>query len=566
MMYENKLRYYLLVAAIGIMSALMTVAFYVLYLNIWSITSAVIAYSNWFIFLFAFLALSVSFALVKFFANSKSTGSGTHFVLETYHLKNGETSLRDTLVKPLAAIFTLGFGGSAGPEGPSLLVGGGVAANISKRLNIRIHHLRRIFVAGAAAGLTAVFRTPLTGILFALEIPYRNDLDMETFIEASIATIPAYLISVLILGSEQLFGSVNGGQLTLDAIGLSLLLGLVCGLYAIFFTKLFSSAERWRDSIRKRIGSIGLIVIGALTIGIIGYFSIYSVGVGINFVEDIIKGTSFTVIMVFVIVLLKTITTTVTLNFGGSGGLFFPTIIIGAGIGYAFALATGTSFQILFVAVGMAALLSGTHKIILTPTAFVVETLGGVYAIPALIASGISYLVSGKNSFYSLQPRRRLKTEELAVEKFFLKAKKSIPEELCNTTAAEFMTCKPFSIGEGGTIKDALEFFGKTRVRVLPVVNEKNHVVGTVTLEDLGNIESKNAAKTLSEIFMHAPLIVAEQTSLEAITELMMEKDDDHVFVTNNEGELVGVISGIDIVRKITELSMGAKRASEEYS
>jgi CIC family chloride channel protein len=266
--------------------------------------------------------------------------------------------------------------------------------------------------------------------------------------------------------------------------------------------------------------------------------------------------------MVFAIVLLKTVATTVTLNFGGSGGLFFPAIIVGAGIGYAFAIATGTSFQILFVAVGMAALLAGTHKIVLTPTAFVVETLGGIYAIPALIASGISYLVSGKNSFYGLQPRRRLKTEELAVEKFFLKAKKSIPNELIHTTASEFMTCTPFSIHEGGTIKDALESFGKTRVRVLPIVNDRNHVIGTVTLEDLGNIESKNANKTLSELFMHQPLIAVEQTSLEAIAEMMMEKDDDHVFVTNTEGELVGVISGIDVVRKITNLSINAKKAN----
>jgi CIC family chloride channel protein len=562
MKFQNNLKYYLLVAAIGILSSLTTVGFYILYLNIWSITSTVVAYSSWFIFIFIFLALAVSFGLVKLFAKTKSTGSGTHYVLETYHLRNGETSLRDTLVKPLAAIFTLGFGGSAGPEGPSLLIGGGIAANISKKLDIRIHRLRRIFVAGAAAGLTAVFRTPLTGILFALEIPYRNDLDMETFIEASIATIPSYLISVLILGSEQFFGSVNGGQLTLDAIGLSLLLGVICGLYAMFFTKLFSFVEKWREGLRRIIGNIGLIIVGALIVGAIGYFSMYSIGVGINFVEDIIKGTSLSIIMVFAIVLLKTVATTVTLNFGGSGGLFFPAIIVGAGIGYAFAIATGTSFQILFVAVGMAALLAGTHKIVLTPTAFVVETLGGIYAIPALIASGISYLVSGKNSFYGLQPRRRLKTEELAVEKFFLKAKKSIPNELIHTTASEFMTCTPFSIHEGGTIKDALESFGKTRVRVLPIVNDRNHVIGTVTLEDLGNIESKNANKTLSELFMHQPLIAVEQTSLEAIAEMMMEKDDDHVFVTNTEGELVGVISGIDVVRKITNLSINAKKAN----
>lgn len=519
----------------------------------------VLEYSNWFIFLFAFLALSVSFVLIKLFAKTKSTGSGTHFVVEAYHLKNGETSLRDTLIKPLAAIFTLGFGGSAGPEGPSLLAGGGVASNISKYLNIKVHHLRRIFIAGAAAGLTAVFRTPLTGILFALEIPYKNDLDMETFIEASIATIPSYLISVLILGSEQLFGAATGGQITLDIIGLSLILGLLCGIYAIFFTKLFASTATWANALKRRIGRLGLLIIGTLSLGTIGYFSTYSLGIGINFVEEIVRGTSFTIILVITIILLKTIATTITLNFGGSGGLFFPTIIVGAGIGYVFAIVTGTSFQILFVAVGMAALLSGTHKILLTPTAFVVETLGGIYAIPALIASGVSYLVSGKSSFYPLQPKRILKTEELAVEKFFLKAEKSIPEKLCKTMATEFMTPNPFTISDGGTIKDALESFECTRVRVLPIVNTEKNVIGTVTLEDLGNVESKNVKGLLSETFMHIPLTVSKETSLEEIAKLMMEKGDDHVFIVNKNNELVGVVSGIDVVRKITELSMNAK-------
>lgn len=556
MKFEKKPLYYLLVAILGILSSLLTVAFYLLYLNIWSLTSSVINYSSFFILLFAFLALAVSLVLVKFFAKSKSTGSGTHFVLETYHLRNGQVSVRDVLIKPLAAIFTLGFGGSAGPEGPSLLVGGGIASCISKRLNIRISRLRRIFIAGAAAGLTAVFRTPFTGILFALEIPYKNDIDMETFLEASIATIPAYLISVLILGSERLFSSTEWTNVTLYTIGLSLVLGLICGVYSVFFTKVFSSVEKWASIIREKTGNISLILVGTLVLGTIFYFSTYSIGVGINFIDDIVRGASFSVILVLMVILLKTIATSITLNFGGSGGLFFPTIVIGAGIGYVFAVFTDPSFKILFVAVGMAALLAGTHKILLTPTAFVVETLGGVFAIPALIASGVSYLISGKHTFYPLQPKRRLNTEELALERFFLKAKKSIPEKLEKTVAVEFMTKEPFSLISGGTIKEALIHFKKTKVRVMPVVDQKKDVIGTVTLEDLGNVESKDAGKLLTEVFMHTPLKVVEESTLEEIAELMMEKEDDHVFIINNKGELVGVISGIDVVRKITELSM----------
>jgi CIC family chloride channel protein len=498
--------------------------------------------------------LAASYAIVKIFSETKSTGSGTHLVLERYHLSNGAISVRDTIAKTFASISTLSFGGSAGPEGPSLLIGGGIASNVSRRLGVRIHYIRRIFIAGAAAGLAAVFRTPLTAILFALEIPYRNDLDMETFIEAMVASIPAYLVSVIILGSERIFGNAVQAQISVNEIFLSLLLGLICGMYAIFFTKMFSSAERLRGSVRKKAGNVGVIALGTVLLGLIGYFSIYSIGVGTQFVSAIISGTSFTLAMVLAIILLKTVATAITLNFGGSGGLFFPTIVIGAGIGFLFSSISDVSFKIVFMAVGMAALLAGTHKILLTPTAFVVETLGGVYAIPALLASGVSYLVSGNASFYPIQPRMRLKAEELALEKFYAKAKAQFPEQLNATLVESFMTKQPISVRDGATVREALEAFEKTRFRVLPVVDDDKRVIGALTLEDLGNIGSRQMEESLSERLMRKPLVITGNTSLAQIAEMMIKREEDHAFVIDENDHIVGVVAGIDVVRKIMEL------------
>jgi len=547
--------YYLLVALIGTVASVLTSGMYLLYTSIWNPVHDILKATSWYYFLFAFLALAVSFVIVKVFAETKTTGSGTHLVLERYHLSNGEISVRDTIAKTFASIFTLGFGGSAGPEGPSLLIGGGIASNLSRYLGVRIQNVRRIFIAGAAAGLAAVFRTPLTGILFALEIPYRNDLDMETFIEAMVASIPAYLISVIILGSERIFGNSVQAQISLNEILLSLVLGLVCGVYAIFFTKTFSSGERLRVLVRKKTGSIGVIALGTVLLGLIGYFSIYCVGVGTDFVGAIINGTSFTIALVLAIILLKTFATVITLNFGGSGGLFFPTIVIGAGIGFLFSSLTDVNFKIMFMAVGMAALLAGTHKILLTPTAFVVETLGGIYAIPALLASGVSYLVSGNTSFYSVQPRTRLKAEELALGKFYAKAKASFPEQLKGMFAESFMTEQPVSVLDSSTVGEALEAFEKTRFRVLPVVDDHQRVLGAVTLEDLGNIGSRQMEEHLSERLMRKPLIITKDTSLEQIADMMIKREEDHAFVVDETDRIIGVVAGIDVVRKIMEIS-----------
>jgi CIC family chloride channel protein len=552
--FSDGLQYYLIVAAVGLVAASISVAFYLLYFALWDFTQNAVSYTTLSFLPIAFLSIGLPCALVKLFATTKTTGSGTHTVLEAYHLTNGEVSMKDTVVKPAAAILTIGLGGSAGPEGPSLLAGGGVASVLARRFKVQVDLRRRLFIAGAAAGLASTFRTPLTAILFALEIPYKNDLDRETFIEAAIASVPAYLLSITVLGSEPFFGVVGNSSLTFEDIGLSLLLGLICGLYAVFFTKTFSWVESLGFKLRKKVGNLGVIWLGTLALTFSGVFSIYTIGVGLHLVNAIIQGTSFSLAILIVVILVKTFATSVTLNFGGSGGLFFPTIVVGAGLGYIFSSIFNVSLPVMFVAVGMAALLAGTHKILLTPVAFIVEALGGVFAIPALLASGVSYLLSGKHSFYPLQPRTRLKTEELALERFYLKGEKLVPEKFKTTLASDVMTEAPVTLNYGTTVREALELFKSTKLRVLPVVDDDTHVAGVINLEDLGNIDVRRQEIGLSETLMHKPAVLDEETSLEHIAQFMMEKQQDHVFIIDKEKKLTGVISGIDVVKKILEL------------
>ena len=552
--YGEGLRYYLLVVGVGLLAAALAVVLYSVYSVLWDFTQTAVSYSVLFLVPLAFAAIGLPYALVKLFAHTKTTGSGTHAVLEAYHLTNGAIPLKDTIVKPTASVLTLGLGGSAGPEGPSLMVGGGVASVLSRRFKVQADLRRRFFVAGAAAGLAATFRTPLTAILFALEIPYKNDLDRETLIEATIASVPAYLLSITVLGSEPFFGVVSVSSLTLGEIALSLLLGLLCGLYAVFFTKTFSWTTQLSFKLHQKIGSIGLIVLGATVLSLSGFFSLYTIGVGLHFVDAILQGRAFSLAFLVIMILVETFATSFTLNFGGSGGLFFPTIVIGAAMGHIFSLTFNVNLTIMFVAVGMAALLAGTHKILLTPVAFVVETLGGVLAIPALLASAVSYLISGKHSFYQLQPYTRLTTEELALERFYLKGEELIPETLENTAASEFMTWNPVTLRQGTTVREALAVFKNTKLRVLPVITKDVHVAGVVTLEDLGYVDVNRQEIDVCDIVMHKPAVMSEHVSLRHVAKFMVETQQDHLFILDKDARLIGVISGIDVVKKIVEL------------
>jgi CIC family chloride channel protein len=269
---SDNIKYYVLVGITGLLSASLAIGLYLVYTELWQVTLASLSYTELAIIPLSFAAIGLSYYLVKRFAKTKTTGSGTHTVLEAYHLTNGEVSLRDTAVKPIAAMLTIGLGGSAGPEGPSLLAGGGMASAMARHFKVKPDLRRRLFVAGAAAGLAATFRTPLTGILFALEIPYKNDLDRETFIEAIIASIPSYLLSVAILGPESIFGAIASVPLTLDVIGLSLLLGVVCGLYAVLFTKTFSFMDKVGLRIKEKYGSAALVTLVLYSLGFQGSF------------------------------------------------------------------------------------------------------------------------------------------------------------------------------------------------------------------------------------------------------------------------------------------------------
>ena len=135
--FSEGIRYYLLVGVVGLLAASAAIGFYLLYLAIWDFTEHALAYSIVFIVPLSFGAFGISYLIVKRFATTKTTGSGTHTVLEAYHLTNGDISLQDTLAKPTAAMYTIALGGSAGPEGPSLLAGGGVAPALSRRFKVK---------------------------------------------------------------------------------------------------------------------------------------------------------------------------------------------------------------------------------------------------------------------------------------------------------------------------------------------------------------------------------------------------------------------------------------------
>jgi IMP dehydrogenase len=117
------------------------------------------------------------------------------------------------------------------------------------------------------------------------------------------------------------------------------------------------------------------------------------------------------------------------------------------------------------------------------------------------------------------------------------------------------MTWNPVTLHQGITVREALAVFKNTKLRVLPVINGNTHVTGVVTLEDLGSVDVKRQEIDVCDIVMHKPAVMDEYVSLRHVAKFMVETQQDHVFVLDKENRLLGVISGIDVVKKIVELS-----------
>ena len=467
-------------------------------------------------------------------------------ILEVFHLTPSGMMPREAIVKTVSGIATSIFGGSAGPEGPSTVISGGFSSWLNKILKLRMTS-RKALMIGVAAGFSASFKTPLTGLLFALELPYRRDLEEESFIEAAIASSTAYLVSVA-LGAPSLVPNIQLDVTALPLVWLpiSMIFGLATGGVVFLFTSVYGACERLAKRIIVKGGYPLMLLAGGLILGGVGYVAPQAVGPGYQMVPLLVSGSLVTL---GAVMLLRMLSTGVTMNFGGTGGLFLPTLLLGGAWGAIVGTTLMPSMTPVFILMGMAAFSSGVHKMMLTPIIFIAEVFGAHTLIPIILATVVCFFVSGAYSFYPIQPTNKVSQEELALERFYYKVMRGKPKELEKLTAKDVATQDPIRLGADISVREAMETFGKTNFRLMPVIDADERVVGYVTLENLALLSKTVLDTPLSTVGLQPPLIFPERALVMRVIEEMIEKAEDHCFVVDGEGKLIGIISTIDVTR-----------------
>lgn len=409
--YGRHLHKWLIIAPIiGIVSGLTITAVAVIILRV--VWPAVLGYyllHHWAIIPGLTLGCALTGLIMQFFTPDPNEHS-TEEVIRSYHEHEGALHLRSFPAKILAAVTTVGLGGSAALEGPSIYGGAAVGSGLWKRFaRLRTFRLtardRRIMlICGAAAGMSAVFRAPLTGIVFALEMPYKDDLAHEALLPSLIASVVSYLTLGSFLGSAPLFNfrstaNYNMRDMLWSAV-LGLLVGLVAMTFVITFRRLRSFVVRWTAPHWIKL------TVGGLLTGVCGwlFLQIYPgtlVPLGANYeAVNQILNQAHTSRELLTFGAFKLAATAFTLGAGGVSAMFVPLFLTGGAIGTAFgqSLVHGSSVE-LYAAVGMAAFIAAAYKTPLAAVVFVAEATGGhAFIIPALIGSAVAYAVSGDAS------------------------------------------------------------------------------------------------------------------------------------------------------------------------
>ena len=331
----------------------------------------------------------------------------TEEIIRSYHERSGKVEMKPYVPKLLAAIATVGFGGSAALEGPSIYGGGALGSWLwtrLRRLRLDARDRRIMLISGAAAGMGAVFRAPLTGLVFALEMPYKDDLAHEALLPSLIASVISYATLVSFVGPKPLFYFTGVHAFSRSDLLWSALLGLLIGLGVMLFDLTYRRIRLWAIRIAKPHW-IKMAAGGALT-GLCGVIFIWLfpgqlIPLGPNYeAAPLILTQHHSTAELLVFGFLKLAATIFSLGVGGVSAMFVPLYITGGSFGVAFAQAVVHNPTIdLFAAVGMASFIAAGYKTPLAAVIFVAEAAGGhTYIIPTLIGAAVAYAVSGEAS------------------------------------------------------------------------------------------------------------------------------------------------------------------------
>ncbi|HWE95331.1 MAG TPA: chloride channel protein [Tepidisphaeraceae bacterium] len=441
---------------------------------------------RWLLLLIPALGGLVSGVLV-FSIAPEAEGHGTDSVVKSFHRNGGLIRPRVPLVKLVASAVTIGTGGCAGREGPIGQIGAGFGSTLALWLKIGERERRLLMLAGAGAGIGAVFRAPLGGALFVAEVLYR-DMEFE-----SAALVPAFVASIvaysLYCGLEGVWGPIfRVPQLQFThplELPLYLVFGVLCAGAGVLYAKVFYGL---RDVFRRlRMPPHFKPALGGLALGVLGFFLPEALGMGYGWVQMAIDGT-LPFRLALALVFAKMVATGLTIGSGGSGGVFAPSVVIGgtlgavAGIFFHRLMPNVVTQPSVFVLVGMGAFFAGVARVPVSSLVMVSEmTMGYGLLVPLMLANAVAFLLTPKrDTIYEEQVDSRVDSGAHEGEFAMDVLGRITVAEALPKRQEELAVFKPNT-----PLPEVLRTIAEGRQQVFPIVNDDLSLSGMIDLHDV---------------------------------------------------------------------------------
>lgn len=508
---------------------------------------------------FVVLVPAVGIALANFITEKwapEAKGHGVPEVMAAVSENQGKIRPVVALVKTFASAITISSGGSVGREGPIVQIGSSFGSTLGQLCKLSSRETIILVGAGAAGGISATFNAPIGGVMFALELilPEYSIMTIMPLVVSS--TVATYLAGIF-LGTSPAFIIPQYSMVSPYELLFHVALGLLAGLFSVGFIKSVYGVEDAIDGIK--VPSLVKSLVGGILIGIIGYLSLtffgayYIFGVGYEFMDFVLSNQATSLVMLLLLIGLKVVANTLTLGSGGSGGIFAPSLFLGAALGGAVGIVANAMFPgstgsvAAYALVGMAAVVSGVTGGVLTSIIMLFEmTRNYEIMLPVMLAAVIAHFVAKllySDTIYTKKLTRR--GVQIQLDKRI-----SAFKGLCagDVLKKGIISCQP-----DDTVKDTLSVMHTNELGVLPVIDEKGNVLGTISYKELYKSKAADSDRIGPYVFKHQITIPSKSNLSDALE--VMEKGKSDILVVRDGDENLGVLTVKRIVRCTMEKS-----------
>lgn len=495
---------------------------------------------------------SLIVGLMARYGSDKIRGHGIPEAIETILYGESRLSLKVAILKPLSSAVSIGSGGPFGAEGPIIMTGGAIGSLFAQCFHLSAAERKTLLVAGAAAGMTAIFGTPLAAILLAIEV-LLFEWKPRSFVPVVVGVIVAFAWRPWLIGSGTMFPFIALTPTGLRPIAAAAVVGIIVGLEAT----LLSTSLYWVEDLFHRLPVHWMWwpAIGAIVVGFGGLIDAHVLGAGYQSIESLLDGSLATRIVVALLIV-KAVVWLVALGSGTSGGVLAPLLILGGAAGFLLGhfLPGEPGF---WAMIGMAGIMSGAMRAPITGALFAAELTGHFDALPLTVtAAACAYAVS------VLLMRRSILTEKIARRGRHILQEYSV-DPLDLMQAAQLMTRDPDTLPGAMTVAAAATFFADgADHRSYPVVDNDNALLGLVSRTDAlrWQVGDHVADTSLAETLSDASLLVAYPlTPIGVVADLMVDSGVGRIpIVEPGSRRVVGILSRQDLLK-----ARSANRQSE---